>query len=219
MDAFTDRLSDYLDDEGLSAEERRAIAAHLAGCVECRQTLADLQSIVAQAQALPNTPPETDLWPGVADRIQSRRVVDFPARPVRRFSFTLPQLVAAGLALMVTSGGFVWLAQLGGPATAPPPVAAVSSPDLTPVNLTDARYDEAVADLERALELGRGRLDPETVRVLEANLQSIDQAIDQCRRALSEDPANAYLTTHLANSRQRKLALLRRATSLLSNES
>jgi hypothetical protein len=50
--------------------------------------------------------------------------------------------------------------------------------------------------------------------VLEENLATIDLAIEQCRRALEADPANAYLTSHLASARQRKLALLRRATAL-----
>jgi hypothetical protein len=57
-------------------------------------------------------------------------------------------------------------------------------------------------------------LDPETVRVLEANLMAIDQAIDQCRKALRNDPSNVYLNNHFVESRNRKLALLRRATAL-----
>ena len=52
------------------------------------------------------------------------------------------------------------------------------------------------------------------VRVLEQSLQSIDAAIQQCREALAKDPANPYLNSHLAAARQRKLALLRRATAL-----
>ena len=60
----------------------------------------------------------------------------------------------------------------------------------------------------------RSRLDPETVRILEDNLHTIDQAIDQARKALRNDPANAYLNNHFAASRNRKLALLRRASAL-----
>jgi hypothetical protein len=44
-------------------------------------------------------------------------------------------------------------------------------------------------------------------------LKSIDDAIDQCRRALQADPSNVYLNTHLADARQRKLVLLRRAAA------
>jgi hypothetical protein len=91
-------------------------------------------------------------------------------------------------------------------------------PEVEPVNLVDEQYDAAVADLERALASGRGRLDARTVSVVEQNLKVIDQAIDQARKALAADPANSYLSTHLVETRRRKLDLLRRAAALV-NES
>ena len=78
----------------------------------------------------------------------------------------------------------------------------------------DPNYDQAVADLEQILETGRSRLDAETVRILEDNLQAIDQAINQSRKALRSDPNSVYLNNHFADSRNRKLALLRRASAL-----
>src|SRR5262249_5357007 len=91
-----------------------------------------------------------------------------------------------------------------------------SAVHVDPVNLADDQYDAAVADLERALRQGRGRLDTATVRIVEQNLQVIDQAIDQARKALLADPANSYLSTHLVETRRRKLDLLRRAAALVS---
>jgi len=85
-----------------------------------------------------------------------------------------------------------------------------------PANFADEHYDEAVADLQKTLESGRQALDAETIRVLEENLAAIDRAIDQSRRALAADPANIYLNTHLASARQKKIALLRRASALAS---
>jgi hypothetical protein len=57
------------------------------------------------------------------------------------------------------------------------------------------------------------------VRILQENLRTIDQAIEQCRRALADDPADAYLNSHLADAKKRKLALLRRANALVDQES
>jgi tetratricopeptide (TPR) repeat protein len=82
------------------------------------------------------------------------------------------------------------------------------------VGFADAQYDAAVADLERALKSGRGKLDASTIAALEQSLQAIDQAIDQARQALAADPANSYLSGHLVETRRRKLDLLRRATAL-----
>lgn len=231
QDAFADRLSDYVDDEDLDPSERAAIDRHLVGCAACRLALDELRDVASRARTLVDTAPEADLWPGVVSRLSRvERVLPFPSRPPRQYSFTLSQLVAAGLALMVLSGGLVWIARIGGSRTDIVPLAgapqttvtgqaSTASLQITPANFADAQYDQAVADLERALGLGRGRLDPETVRVLEANLEAIDRAIEQSRRALAEDPANTFLNTHLARYRQRKLALLRRATALAANES
>jgi hypothetical protein len=82
------------------------------------------------------------------------------------------------------------------------------------IGLADAQYDAAVADLENALKTGRGRLDSSTIAIVEQNLQIIDQAINQARQALVGDPANTYLSSHLVETRRRKLDLLRRATAL-----
>ena len=64
MDAFTSRLSDYLDDEDLSSAERSEIEAHLDGCAECRATLDELREVVGRAAAIrekTDSAPETEL--------------------------------------------------------------------------------------------------------------------------------------------------------------
>ena len=222
-DSFTDRLSEYLDGE-LSQPEHAAVDAHLTQCAECRSILEDLRGVVSEAALLQDARPARELWSGIAARIppgvQPRaRVSPFRRAITSRLSFTLPQLAAAGIALMVLSGGLVWMARSGDPRADFDPITAQSAPRpetpmIAPVNFADPHYDDAIADLERTLEAGRTKLDPETVRVLEENLGAIDRAIDQCRRARVTDPANVYLNTHLADVRQRKLALLRRATTL-----
>lgn len=224
-DAFTDRLSEYLDGE-LSPVERAAVDAHLVSCPQCRSTLDALREVVSDAASLRDSPPMRELWSGIAARIApgerptARVLSPFRRAISSRLSFTLPQLAAASLALMVLSGTLVWMAKSGDPRADFQPISAQSDsradrPTIAPANSADLRYDEAVADLERTFEAGRTRLDPRTVRVLEENLAAIDRAIEQCRQALATDPANVYLNTHLADARQRKLTLLRRATALI----
>ncbi len=224
-DTYTDRLSEYLDDE-LSPAERTELAAHLETCHDCRVTLDELRAVAAHAAALAPRPPANDLWPGIEPRLshagRQASVTPFRARASRRISFTLPQLVAAGIALMVMSGGGVWVLQHGGRATSMPPAAAVDPKDpavaALPASLADPRYDEAIADLQQALDAGRSDLDPATIKVLETNLAAIDAAIAQSRQALDADPSNVYLNSHLAEARQRKLALLRRAAALVGGK-
>ena len=119
-DAFTDRLSDYIDDE-VSDEERRQIDAHLLTCAECRTVVEELRNVVAHAASLEDTPAAGDLWPGIAARVRSQRprgsglVLFRRLVSARRFSFTVPQLAAATLAVMLLSGGVVWMARSGDP--------------------------------------------------------------------------------------------------------
>lgn len=228
-DVWTDRLSEYIDDE-LTPAERTALEAHLTSCGECSATVAELRAVVERAARLPGRPPSADLWPEIEPRLTPLRLAARGTRHAangspaaeRRFSFTLPQLVAAGLALMVMSGGAMWVLLHGGRATSMPPVAAtdaVSEPvRVVPAVLADQRYDEAIADLQRALEAGRSQLDATTIAILEANLKSIDMAIAESQRALAQDQENVYLNNHLAAARQRKLALLRRATALVGGQ-
>jgi anti-sigma factor RsiW len=230
-DQWTDRLSEYLDNE-LPPDERAALEAHLLQCAACGAVLADLKRIVTRARGLEDRLPDHDLWPGIAARIGASsgevRAIDPSAERVRRrWTFSLPQLVAAGLALMVLSGGSVWLLHpTTGPAVAahqaPPnlPVVTVgSSPASLRAREAGQSYAAAVSDLERVLEQNRGRLDTSTVRVIQRNLATIDSAIAQAQRALAADSANVYLNSHLAETRQRKLELLRQAAALVSSVS
>ena len=222
-DAITDQLSDYLDGE-LTADEAARVDAHLRECAACNAVLNDLKRIVAQAQHLEARPPQTDLWGGIERRIE--RVA-----PPRRVSLTLPQLAAAAaLLIAVSAATAIKLTAPQAPATAPIEQAAAAEPAaaepsdaaatiaVTPVNFSDAQYDAAVADLEKALKAGRGRLDKTTIEIVEHNLQIIDQAIAQAREALAGDPANSYLSGHLVEARRRKLDLLRRAAALAETD-
>jgi hypothetical protein len=206
----TDRLSAYLDDE-LSGAERAAVERHVQGCADCAQALADLRQVVARAAALTDRPPARDLWPEIAGRTQALR------RPPR-VSLSVPELAAAAVFLMALSGGTVWFLQTTGNPGRSPSGAARPGPSATPVRFANEHYDLAIADLERALEAGRSRLDPATVRILEENLAAIDRAIEQSRRALASDPEDTYLNRHLAEAQKRKLALLRRASALVPPE-
>ncbi len=214
---IVEQLSEYIDGE-LDAGTAADVEQHLAGCGDCRTLVTELRAVAARASSLVDTPPQQDLWDGVAAAIVTGPHAVRGIREVarRRFSFTLTQLAAAGIALMVLSGGMVWLSS-SGDSRADFPAAIGADRDLpavAPVRLSETHYEGAIEDLEEILERGRAQLDAETVRVLEQNLKSIDAAIEECRSALAKDPANAYLNNHLAAARQRKLALLRRATAL-----
>jgi anti-sigma factor RsiW len=240
---WTAKLSEFLDDE-LTPEERYAVESHLQGCAACTAVLDELKQVVSRARLVAPRPPQADLWPGIAEKLESEAapaaIIPMRSRAAWRVTFTLPQLAAASLLIAAMSGGLVWslrsradtrsaeasrsidtdrsaeASRSTDPAAAQLEREALAERAVVPVGLADAQYDAAVSDLERALKDGRGKLDPTTITIVEHNLQTIDEAIRQAREALATDPANSYLSGHLVEARRRKLDLLRRAAALTS---
>lgn len=213
-------LSAFVDGE-LDPARHAAVEAHVVACAACATAVADLRGLVGLASSLQDRAPQTDLWPGIRDRMAAResaRVIPIESRQ-RRLSFTWTQLAAASVALVVLASGSMWLAMSGrspGPAAEPAAVVEVT-PDsaagaMLVADYADETYDAAIADLEAALEASRHKLDPETVRTIERNLLIMDQAIAETRSALESDPNSMYLSEYLAQQMQRKLDVLRTAT-------
>jgi anti-sigma factor RsiW len=223
-DIWTDRLSEYLDGE-LNEVEREAVEDHLAGCADCNVTLGQLRSVVQHAGALDDKPPGANLWLGIASRMAASEpatsgVVNIAARRKSRagITFSLPQLVAAGIALVVLSAGTAWLIRPGESRMEPQLADAIvrdATAQAVLVGFDVAEYDAAVAELEEVLDQARERLDPNTVQVIEQSLATIDRAIQEAQDALRRDPANGYLTTHLAATMKRKIELLQRAATIV----
>jgi hypothetical protein len=226
-DLWTDRLSDYLDGE-MDADERTRLDHHLERCLACAATLAELSTVVERARALRPTEPASDLWPGIASEIGARvpRRADaapgadvraLPTRPAaRRVTFSVPQLAAASLVLALGSalvGRYLMRAEPDAPvATSPAPAEVLLVGQVAP----PPGYADELQRLELALEQGRTRLDPNTVRILEKNLAVIDRAIRESQQALAVDPGNAFLEEHLERAYRGKVDYLREATAMLS---
>jgi len=130
---------------------------------------------------------------------------------------TLPawQLLAASLVVALVSGGAVWFFLSGG-AAGPGSMALEQGAEAPEAELagwaeTYGGYDQAVEDLEAVLDRGREVLDPETVQVLEENLATIEEAIQESQQALARDPGSTTLRRILAENLRRKIDLLRHA--------
>jgi hypothetical protein len=223
-DPWVDRLSEYVDGD-LDDATTRDLEAHLLTCAECRATRDELQRVVAKARSVGYRMPERDLWSRIEAQVEPRRAdASIPKIGPRHVTLSVWRLAAAAAVVAMLAGGLAWMVATRGSGGAITIVrdttpATPASPTLLPSALTVASYREAAADLERAFEAGRGTLRPETMRVIEENLRSIDVAIAQADSALRADPGSQYLNQYLAETMQRKLKLLRRAVEITTARS
>lgn len=77
-----------------------------------------------------------------------------------------------------------------------------------------ADYDREIARLRTLINERRNQLDPATVAVIERNIQVIDAAILDSKKAIAADPASAFLIESLNQSLRTKVELMRTAAAL-----
>ena len=79
-----------------------------------------------------------------------------------------------------------------------------------------ADYDREIARLRLLVDARRNQMDPVTVAIIEKNLQVIDTAITECKKAIARDPSSRFLIESLNQSLQTKVELMRTVALLPS---
>jgi hypothetical protein len=97
------------------------------------------------------------------------------------------------------------------------PVVPVSRSEVQRAVATmNTDYDREIARLRVLIEQRRNQMDPVTVAIIEKNLQVIDAAITECKKAIAGDPSSRFLIESLNQSLQSKVELMRTAALLPS---
>jgi Putative zinc-finger len=196
------KLNEYVDG-ALGVAEREAVEAHLAGCAECREAVAQLRALVAGARGLPQAiEPARDLWALIERRIQQRATWNMQRVWWRR--------ALAAAAVFVVAFGLSRLL---------PPSTALHRPAGEGARWAAVQtdFDRTTSDLGLIVAAERERLRPETVALLERNLAIIDAAIAESRAALARDPASVELRGLFAAAARQKVELLRWAARLAAS--
>jgi len=224
-DRWTDRLSEYLDG-GLEPGERVELEAHLAGCAWCSAVLDDLGTVVQRSRTLETPPPASDLWPGIRAQIEASQAPATTRRPLDirrhrdwgawRFSLSVPQAAAAGLALALLSAGGMWLA-MRPPATSRAPLTASREPAPAPgpAAVTPAGGTEPVAATPGPAGAPSGtaqprlRPDPSSVALAAFSDPRYDATVAELQRILAE--GRGQLDTSTVRILEQNLAIIDRA--------
>lgn len=154
--------------------------------------------------------PERDLWPGIADAI------DTPRR-----SRWMPMFAqAAAIVLLVGASSAVTYVTVKGQQQ---PIRQVSADLIFEQASFGSRYNlgpgfqDARGALTAQLDAELDRLSPESRAEVEKNLALVHAAIVDINRALEQDPDNALLQAKLLMAYREELSLLRRVGGLTRN--
>jgi hypothetical protein len=213
MPHLDDQTLSALLDDGLDAPARSTAEQHLTTCDVCASRVQRMRTVVAQAATLPRTmPAPAGEWQNIRARLRpsGSSVMSSPWWTRRG------ALLAAGLALVITSSGLTVLFVGGGRdvATQPASPAATAAP-LTPrLAALEHEYATVTRDLERELAERKHALTPETIAAVERSLRTIEAAIAEAREALARDPGSETLARLLVAGHDQKVELLRHATRL-----
>jgi hypothetical protein len=92
--------------------------------------------------------------------------------------------------------------------------ATLVSQDQSESAQSDAVYSREIEMLQNIVKQRKTQLDSSTVAIIQKNLEIIDAAIRQSRKALAEDPASRMLNQQLTHALDKKVELLRTAAML-----
>jgi hypothetical protein len=199
--AVVSSLSDYLDGRNIwaSGDEVEKIETHLTNCPTCLNLKLELSEIKNTSRELPLHTPPTALWARISKAIEAEiSTENGPARETRRasgwwgwlnsrkFTFSLPQLAAAGAfaAILIVAG-----------------ISGIFGGKPSPLNFRNAQgslllpeEDEIKANLERrlgAINARKAQWDTERRSDFEQRISRIDESLKRCRNMLEDNPNDA----------------------------
>lgn len=204
--AVINSLSDYLDSQntsltviGISDDEVKQIETHLTNCPACQNFKLELSEIKTAARELPLHTPPRAMWTRISNVIEAEiSAENAPLHQTqnasgwwgrlksRRFTFSLPQLVAGGalaVALIIAGNSGIFVPQSG-----TLDFAGFRNALLLP----DEK--EIKAQLERSMDqvnARKAKWDPQRRAEFEQRMIKIDESLNRCRYMLKDNPRDS----------------------------
>jgi hypothetical protein len=204
-------LNDYVD-QTLGRDERAEVVHHLDTCSACRQLVEELREIARGAAALGPVTPPAQLWNRIEKELRTgARGTEPGAGGSHGRSATWTWLAAAAVLLLA-----VFVGMRFGPSASPPAAGTTAEGIETELALTEEHYRKAISSLEQIASDETSAFDPDTAATLQKSLGVIDQAIDESRAALRDEPSSEHAQYSLIENFKMKLALLQDTVALIT---
>lgn len=206
---FTQLAGDLLE-----GEEHLQASAHLAACLRCQSLMHDLNTLVHASHTLPVYDPPARVW----RRLRQRAVAEGLWQQESwwgRWAFLPQPTFASALAalLLVVSLGLV-----NSPLRFPLPEygtlsdAQAAHGELVTEDGYATRYQIHLIQVERAVLDENTSVHDDMIALAEKPLNTVDQAIERTRLALSESPGNLLVQNELNRLYLQKAAVLQTMT-------
>jgi anti-sigma factor RsiW len=233
------RLQEQIDG-ALEPIAERELAAHLAGCAECRGFAADLAAIADASSTLAPIEVPERVWLQLAGRWRAeqtgRPAADATAAPAPRRHVVLHALAAAAMLAVAAGGSWIAWRATGtiDPAVSGPAQVLLSKPEAAPaggnapgvglvesaqkdIEAAEHLYSRAIAGLEQVAQAQKSQLEPRVAAMLDRNLEVIDEAISESRAAVRSEPQSTIARESLFEALRKKVSLLQDTIALVGD--
>ena len=215
--------SHELVDGTLGPIRRAELELHLESCDRCRALAADLQEIARAAASLDDIEPPARVWAAVSAQLRAERGMATPAKTLAgRHSMTVLAMAAA-LVLAVGASLFLLRRSPLPPASSPAPVAQTAAPSgnaapddpvqnvVNELAATETQFQKLVQATEAS-----SIVDANTAATMQKNLQVMNEAINESRKALETNPQNAPARSSLYEVLRQKIQFLQETIALMN---
>jgi anti-sigma factor RsiW len=224
-----------LVDGTLGPIRRAELELHLETCDRCRALAADLQEIARAAESLDDIEPPARVWAAVSAQLRAERDMTAPAKTFVRHRSVAMLAIAATLVIAVGASLFLLRttpmrtgstppaqsAQTIPPAqtpTPPPSAAAGNAGPDDPVQSVVKELAATETQFERLVQATEASaiVDPKTAATMQKNLQVMNEAINESRKALAADPQNAPARASIYEVLKQKIQFLQETIALMN---
>jgi len=186
--------------------------AHIDGCADCKRYRERLAAILDPSSFLPREiPPPSDLWPGIAGRLEASASRKAERKSWRLNDF-LPLAAAAGIAAIIAASLFSLPSRQSETVALSPAREVEVVPNAAtrrlPAAAVEVGFVQPRAALMKRFEAQKSNAPPEYVAVVERTLSTMQSAVQDIHAALERDPYNTSLLLKLSHARRRELRLL-----------
>lgn len=177
---------------------------HLKTCASCQERIQQDTRLLSLAKSLKRPVESPHLWDRIEKSLrEEQRKGKHAEVKISRWSL-LRLLPAAAAVLLIVIVGFYFLLK---PETGKSGILTESA--LAKIEKKEKEYIEAIEELEEQTLPKMAEMNLELMLLYRDKLETIDDQIEQCKEALSENPANAHIRRYMLAALQDKKQTLK----------